>query len=242
MRLTTRSALLGVALLMASVTSCGGNDQAKEIDYAEGLTPSKGLAFKLNSEIEGGFSFGKYVEGEEDYYVCTGVGTCEDEYIVVPSTYEGKPVKALGDQAFTSKSAPKMKGITLPNSVQAIGSLCFRNWDGSYEYIHANGIRGYGDGSVTATLEDTFVASQKTVYIASMAFFHGKEGASTKVWLPKTVQTIDASVFLDTSYKKVLFEGSEEDWKKITFSAGEFDGEGVEIEYNVAYPGIQSKK
>ena len=75
-----------------------------------------------------------------------------------------------------------------------------------------------------------------------MAFFHGKEGASTKLWLPKTVQTIDASVFLDTSYKKVLFEGSEDEWKKITFSAGEFDGEGVEIEYNVAYPGIPSKK
>lgn len=220
------------AALLAANTSCS----AKLLDYAEGKKVSEGLAFKLASEIEGGFSFGDYVTGDEDYYVCTGIGTCTDAYVVVPSTYNGKSVKAIGDQAFTSKSAPGVKGITLPNSVEAIGSLAFRNWDTSYEYIHANGIRCYGDGSLTATQEDTYVASQSAVYLASMSFFHGKEGASTKLWLPKTVKTIGASVFLDTSYTTILYEGSAEDWNKITFESGEFDAQ-LQFEYNVAFPG-----
>ena len=209
------------AALLAASTSCS----AKLLDYAEGKKASEGLAFKLASEIEGGFSFGDYVTGDEDYYVCTGIGTCTDAYIVVPSTYNGKAVKAIGDQAFTSKSAPGVKGITLPNSVEAIGSLAFRNWDTSYEYIHA-----------TATQEETYVASQSAVYLASMSFFHGKEGASTKLWLPKTVKTIGASVFLDTSYTTILYEGSAEDWNKITFESGEFDAQ-LQFEYNVAFPG-----
>lgn len=224
------------ALVFTALLAAGTSCSAKQLDYAEGKTPSEGLDFKLASEIEGGFSFGDYVTGNEDYYVCTGIGSCKDTYVVVPSTYNGKAVKAVGDQAFTSKSAPGIKGITLPNSIEAIGSLAFRNWDGSYEYIHANGIRCYGDGSLTATQEDTYVASQSTVYLASMSFFHGKEGASTKLWLPKTVKQIGASVFLDTSYTKILYEGSAEDWAKIKFDTGEFDAT-LEFEYNVAFPG-----
>ncbi len=233
-----KKSIFTICLLGATaLTACGG--QSKIVDYAEGKTPSEGLEFKLESEMEAGFSFGKYVEGEEDYYVVTGLGTCKDTYVVVPSTYKGVPVKAVGDQAFTDKNCPNVKGFTLPNSIQAIGSLAFRNWGGSYEYIHANGIRCYGDGSLTATLEEVYVASQQTEYLASMAFFHGKEGASSKVWLPKTLKTVDASVFLDTSYTTILYEGTEADWAKINFTAGEFDGTDLKIEYKVAYPGIK---
>lgn len=228
-------AYASLLILSLTLASCGSSGN---IDYTSGLTASEGLAYTLESEIEGGFSFADYVSGDEDYYVVTGVGTCTDEYIVVPSTYNGVAVKAVGDQAFTSKNSPNVKGITLPNSVEAVGSLAFRNWDTSYEYIHANGIRCYGDGSITATLEDVYVASQATEYIASMAFFHGKEGASTKLWLPKTVKTMDASVFLDTSYTGIQYEGSESDWNNITFTAGSFDAPELTIEYNVAYPGI----
>lgn len=220
-----------------ALASCGSSAIK---DYAEGKTASTGLEFKLASAIEGGFTFADYVTGEGDYYVVTGVGTCTDAYIVVPSTYNNVAVKAVGNQAFTSKNSPNLKGITLPNSIQAIGSLAFRNWDTSYEYIHANGIRCYGDGSATATLEETFVASQSTVYISTMAFFHGKPGASSKIWLPKSVQTIEASVFLDTSYTTILYEGSEADWAKINFTAGSFDGTTLSFQYNVAYPGIKA--
>lgn len=238
MKKTGVFSLLLCAGMLFGAAGCSSDSETSYKDYTEGMTPSAGLEYTLASKIEGGFSFADYVTGDEDYYVVTGIGTCTDQYVVVPSTYNGVPVKAVGDQAFTSKNSPNLKGITLPNSVQATGSLAFRNWDTSYEYIHANGIRCYGDGSITATKENVYVASQQTVFIATMAFFHGKKGASTTLWLPKTVKTIQASVFLDTSYTTIWYEGSEEDWNKIEFTSGSFDAPELTIEYNIAYPGI----
>ena len=54
-------------------------------------TPSEGLAYTLSDG--------------EDYYIITGMGTCTDTNLVIPSTYEGKPVKEIASGAFCGAGA-----------------------------------------------------------------------------------------------------------------------------------------
>lgn len=74
-------------------------------DYAVVPIPdSVGLEFKLNDDGEG--------------YTLTGIGTCENTVISVPSAYEGKPVTAIGNNAFSTaingmifNSLPSLKDL-----------------------------------------------------------------------------------------------------------------------------------
>lgn len=60
---------------------------------------------------------------DEKSYSLSGIGTCTDEYINVPDTYEGLPVTAVSDEAF--KSNESIKGVTLSKNTVEIGARAF---------------------------------------------------------------------------------------------------------------------
>ena len=74
-------------------------------------TYSKGLEFELNEQETG--------------YVLTGIGVCNDRKVIIPSEYNGKPVVAIGDSAFTYDAFIKV--VEIPNSVTSIGAGAFCN-------------------------------------------------------------------------------------------------------------------
>lgn len=69
--------------------------------------PSEGLAF---TAIDGG-------------YEVSGIGTCEDTDIVIPSRYNNLPVTGIGRDAFKDYSS--LTSIYIPNSVTSIGYDAF---------------------------------------------------------------------------------------------------------------------
>ena len=75
-------------------------------------TGSEGLSYTLSYD--------------KTYYTVTGMGTCTDENIVIPSTYEGLPVKAIS--GFGSES--QIKSVYIPNSVVTINKNAFYNCTG----------------------------------------------------------------------------------------------------------------
>lgn len=58
-------------------------------------------------------------------YSVTGVGTGEDTAIIIPSTYDGKPVKSISSGAFQNNAT--LTSVTIPENVTDIGDYAFKN-------------------------------------------------------------------------------------------------------------------
>ena len=69
---------------------------------------SEGLAYSLNCDGDG--------------YTVTGIGSCKDKEIIIPSKHNSKPVTSIGDYAFNSI---RLTSVTIPDSLTSIGSNSF---------------------------------------------------------------------------------------------------------------------
>ena len=78
------------------------------------LKPSEGLEFTLNW-------------WDEKSYSVSGIGTCTDVNIVIPSVYNNLPVTRIGDMAFLN--CDSLTSITIPNSVTTIDWYAFLDCD-----------------------------------------------------------------------------------------------------------------
>ena len=81
-------------------TNDGGETPPPNIEEIIPTEPSEGLEFSLNKE--------------GDSYMLKGMGDCTDTYVVIPSTYEGKPVTKIGFQVFNRVN---VTGVTIPEGI-----------------------------------------------------------------------------------------------------------------------------
>jgi hypothetical protein len=70
---------------------------------------SKDLEYILNTDADG--------------YTVTGIGTCKDTNLIIPSLYNGKPVTSIGMGAFESSNS--LTSVVIPNSVTSIAEDAF---------------------------------------------------------------------------------------------------------------------
>ena len=104
-------------------TRCGVKTDETEIpladhNYVDGkctvcgderMEEATGLKYKLSDDFT--------------YYIVTGIGTEKRTAFAIPATYNGKPVKEIGDGAFSNCSA--LTSINIPDSVTNIGGSAF---------------------------------------------------------------------------------------------------------------------
>lgn len=62
---------------------------------------------------------------EDGTYFVSGIGTCTDIHLVVPSEHEGKTVTGIATKAFQSNG--KLRSVYFPDSVKTVGDAAFKS-------------------------------------------------------------------------------------------------------------------
>lgn len=133
------SLLLCISLLLTLV-SCSTGEQGKDpgatkVEECQHQFVNNECACGAYQESEG-LVFTEYVEGS---YVCNGLGTCRDTCVVIPATYNGKPVDAfwpLTDEAHSQR----IEKIVLPDSIKKISPQAFRQMNRLKTVVLSKGI------------------------------------------------------------------------------------------------------
>ena len=126
--------VLAVLILVGTLSSCS------KLDFLpDKLFPNKDQA-DVQSEISKGLSF--ELSSDNSYYILSGIGTCTDTKINIPSTYNGKPVKEIKLSAFYNND--KIIKVKIPDSVTSIGSNAFAYCDSLVSVTIGNGVTSIG--------------------------------------------------------------------------------------------------
>ncbi|MBO7345305.1 MAG: leucine-rich repeat protein [Clostridia bacterium] len=141
--LTSLIACALACTVIFAVTACSTPSEPPRV-------ASKGLSFELNDEGTG--------------YIVSSIGTCGDKVVVIPETYNEKPVVAIGDAAFKDKKA--ITGVDVPGSIKYIGDEGFRGCDLLASVVLAEGVEHLGErcfSSCTRLVSITIPLSMTTM-------------------------------------------------------------------------------
>lgn len=100
------AAVLALACAL-SLSACGDENDEENPPYE--------IKYQLDFELS----------EDESYYIVESYGLNYATEIVIPSEYEGLPVKAIDSHAFDSERANKITSVTIPDSVTEIGKYAF---------------------------------------------------------------------------------------------------------------------
>ena len=160
-------------------------------DYKNGVCivcgnrrPSEGLEYSLNSDRKG--------------YTVTGMGTCTDKELIIPSEYNAKPVTSIGYRAFYNYSS--RRSVTIPDSVTSIGGYAFEDCTG-LTTVNWNATACTSAGSLDYPIFKgcsnlaTVNIGDNVKIIPSYAFFNCK--GLENITIPDSVTSIGVRAFSD---------------------------------------------
>ena len=116
----TLSLILALTLICSVLSAC---------DIGKTPSESVGLEYEVNPD-------GKTC-------TITGIGTCKDTDLVIPSTIDGYSVTRIGYMAFYNCS--ELMSLIVPDSVTSIGNAAFRDCSGLTSITIPDSVTSVGD-------------------------------------------------------------------------------------------------
>ena len=171
-------------VLAVVVVLCGagfGIYKLVEVNIDDDLYSSQGLNYQLSTD--------------QTYYIVTGIVTRTDTEIIIPSTYNGKPVTSIGDEAFYY--CYNLTSIVLPNSVTSIGNYAFEDCTSLTSITIPNSVTSIGGCAFKCCSAEIKWGDNPTITeIGNSAFSYYK---GTSITIPNSVTTIGNNAFYDCS-------------------------------------------
>ena len=119
--------------------------------------PSEGLAYKLNNS--------------RTAYSVTGIGTCTDTEVIIPSVYNSLPVTSVAESAF--KNCSSLTSVTIPGSVTSIGKSAFGHCNSLKSVTIASGVISIEESAFSSCLSLTCInISDSVTSIGGNAFYN----------------------------------------------------------------------
>lgn len=217
--LSLTSVLLLILIAAALMTSCepgGGEDNEGSTAVTtatpgsdSGTQPATEASLAVSADPVTAASRGlSFTDNGDGSCTLTGIGSCTDSCILVPDTSDsGVPVTKIAPSAFEGNSF--ITAVRISSGITDIGAGAFASCpylafisveDGNKSYIDLGGILYTADGSELVCMPAGATYNTLTVTLQ----------------LKKVADKATAGC---VGIKKVLFEGSESEWRKITLGA-----------------------
>ena len=172
---------------------------------------SVGLAYSLTSDGAG--------------YRVTGIGECTDTDIIIPATYNGLPVTAIGSQAFAYCSS--LTSVVIPDSVTVIWSKAFYQCNKVTSVVIGDGVTSIGDDAFNSCQSlNNLVMGNSVQSIGEWTFYQCKSLANLVI--PDSVTYIDRYAFVNSGLKEItLGAGLTEIGKEAFYGCNQLTGKLV---------------
>lgn len=182
----------------------GGTPRKKKSvdDESSWPSPASNYYFKF-SQISGG-------------YMIEGKGSSPSAKLVLPSTYDGKPIIRIGDRAFAN--IEKVTEVYIPGSIKIIGKEAFCSMPSLKRVVFGAGVEeiGYRAFFYDKELRTVFLPKNLKV-IREEAFYECQK--ITEIDIPGSCETIEKSAFHDTkALHRIIFHSGTKSIGESAFS------------------------
>ena len=141
---------------------------------------------------EQGLVDGEYSQGleytlsdDESYYILSGIGSCTDTFINIPSLYKDKPVEIIKDHAFANNYS--LIGVNISKSIKLIDESSF------YSCVNLKTVIFEEESNLEAINRDAFMGC-----------------GLTSIIIPNSLKTIGVDAFSYSGLETVTFEENSE--------------------------------
>ncbi len=151
------------------ICACNATEQIVTKEPGSHTYDEAGVCMVCSRKTSTGLAYQLAEDGRS--YILISRHECQDEQIIIPETYQGLPVSAIGYAAF---ALGQMTSVEIPGSVQIIGDNAFQDCYRLREVVIASGVRQIGDWAFSGTAIRT-VRLPKTLKTIGREAFHNCE-------------------------------------------------------------------
>lgn len=155
------------------------NGACKDCGIKDPSVASSGLEFTLQ---------------EDGTYFVSGIGTCTDVHLVIPSVNEGKAVTGIANGAF--KGNRSLRSVHLPDGVKTVGDMAFQNCSSLNSVRLPEDMISIGESAFSyGNLHTLVLPTSGLNKIEKYAFQHNQN--IINLYIPDNIKTIGEKAFYE---------------------------------------------